>query len=877
MPNPFYSSTKSLSIAFLFSSLCVLLLLACDDQSVQANREDTAGDTAGDTTGGVEINLPPWVWSPADEVEIRVEVDPFELTLSHPHGPPVTFKEGSFGFGVVREINERLSYDPYWLHHEYLNQLPNPPPEFRWVFIQKLIRVEPLEEGDVEGDVIGERGWRLLVKLNDDTSAEMTLTLSSEDSLLITLTADDQVPAAYGYWEAPVRGEENFYGLGESFDHVARRGTYRSMNFQPRLTTESGYNEAHIPVPLLISTQGVSYFFETYQPSYFDVAYHDEEVVRAEQGRPHPMRLHLLWNAHPFDAIDTYYDLTSRPLVPPYWAFAPHYWRNVTSGQAEVESDLRRMRELKIPGGVFWIDRPYQNAYNDCQFDPNRYSNPASMTQTFSDLGYRMMLWHAPYTSEESDAWEEANEGGYFVQGPLFFQNFGKLMDFTHPDVVSLWSNLLDRFNTFNVSGYKLDYGEDVQIGVAGNRLFYSFYDGSDELTMHHKYATYYHRTYLNTLPPHPPRADGDQPHLVDGVILGRSSTFGGQQYTHLLWPGDLDSDFSLHLADDYWVGGLPAAVIGGLTLASSGFPFFASDTGGFRGERPTQEVLIRWAWQTAFSAVMQIGGGGTSHFPWVEASDQEPQYDEDGIRWMREATQWNIRLADYRFTWGLNARYTGAPLLRPFGMSYPLDGRHPDDAYLLGPDLLVTPIIHSSDTRSSPIPEGIWLDFWTQEAISGPAEVERTVPLGSQALFLRQGALIPLLDESIETLNPVADEQIRSHAEDSGALIWLVAPGIDHEYINHDGTMASLHEDQLILTPSEEINTYDQFELDLRFDRESSPIESISVNEEMLLWVMNLDEFERCEVCIWGQSLGRVRAKLPPHIEVTQVITWTH
>ena len=38
--------------------------------------------------------------------------------------------------------------------------------------------------------------------------------------------------AAFGYWEAPARPEEQFYGLGESFDHVARRGTYRSLNFQ---------------------------------------------------------------------------------------------------------------------------------------------------------------------------------------------------------------------------------------------------------------------------------------------------------------------------------------------------------------------------------------------------------------------------------------------------------------------------------------------------------------------------------------------------------------------------------------------------------------------------------------------------------------------
>ena len=840
-----------------------------------------AGTEAG-TEAGAEVP-PPWIWPLEDDVEVQVTYSPFSLRLLHPHGDPLTL--GDLGFGLVPELHPDLSYDPYWTYHEFLGASAPLPEGMVWASVDRLLSVEAISNSSDSED----QSWALKVLLSEGTVATLTLSRSSTSSILLSLSLDseederDEPYAAFGYWEAPAREAENYYGLGESFDHVARRGTYRAMGFQPILEAESGYNEGHIPVPLLISTHGVGYFFETYKPSYFDVAYTDESVVRAEQSLPDPLKLHLIWSAHPFDALNTYYDLTARPLVPPYWSFAPHYWRNVTTGQAEVESDMQQMRDLKIPGGVFWIDRPYQNAYNDCKFDPDRYPDPEAMTLKYSALGYKMLLWHAPYTSEASDAWAEASEGQYFTEGPQFFTNFGRSMDFTHPEAVALWRRLLDRFNEYDVAGYKLDYGEDVQVGIRGRRLHFSFFDGSDELTMHHRYALLYHQTYLDSLPTHPPRTNGDNPHRVNGFILGRSSTFGGQGLAHALWPGDLDSDFHTHLEDDYWVGGLPSAVVAGLTLSASGFPFYGSDTGGFRNERPTQEVLTRWAWQTAFSAIMQIGGGGTSHFPWATSSESEPAYNERGVDWMREAAQWNIRLTDYRFTWGLNARKTGAPLLRPFGMAYPKDGRHPDDAYLLGPDLLVAPIISESSTRSVPIPEGTWLDYWTQEVTVGPADIERVVPLGSQALFLRSGAIIPLLDELTETLGEVINPETRSRAINPGPLTWVIVPGEVNEYLNHDGILAQLTPDTLTLTPHEDaplageaaLPAYSHYKVDLRFDSSLSAPSSLDLNGDDLSWVSDESTFNDCTGCLWSPSAGRVMINLPAHEGIPQSITW--
>jgi len=909
-------------------SLACCALIACDDEpsAAQAGVDEagsgaghhiagSAGAGAGAEAGagagaraGVELGgsgaeggglVEDWSWrlSAEGEAEVLLEVsaEPFSITLRHPHGAPVTLSGEMLGFGTVTSFDESQSYDPYLLHHDFLG-MNRRPSDLAWLHIERLLELreaEPLPSpSELEASHLAEPGWALRVALSNGREATLRLHLSARaegrGALRLTLMppeAREGEPAiSYGFWEAPAREGEEFYGLGESFDQVPRRGTYRAMGFEVLPDTESGYNEGHVPVPLLISTQGVAYFFETHQPSYFDVAYERPDRVRAEQGRPTPLALQLMWSAHPFEALKTYYELTGAPLVPPYWSFAPHYWRNVTQGQEEVEADLATIRELKMPAGVFWIDRPYQRAYNDCTFDPARYDDPQGMRQRFAELGFKLVLWHAPYTSEASDAWERCDSEGYFVSGPLVFMNFGKLMDLTNPGAIELWGELLERFNELDVAGYKLDYAEDIQIGVGGRRLGYDFANGEDDLTMHHRYATFYHRAYLRTLPP------AAEPHAVDAFIMGRSSAFGGQQYTHAIWPGDLDSDYRLHLEEGYWVGGLPASVVAGLTLGASGFPFFAADTGGFRNERPTQEVLTRWAWQSAFSPIMQIGGGGTSHFPWAQASPDEPPYDERGVDWMREATRWNIRLADYRFTWGLKARETGAPLMRPFGMSYPHDGRHPSDTYLLGPELLIAPAMSDEGRREVPLPEGLWYELLGSALTVGPASLSVEIPLGAQAVFVRAGAIIPLLDERTETLTPVSQAQqeagLMSRALTPGALTWLIAlEGAPHERYdmrNHDGAELSLLEEQMggrvVFKPavgSPGLPAHERAKLELRSDPEAAPFTEQLLDGEPLPVVETEAEWERCDACLWRPRAGQTLVRLPPHHGAEQLFEW--
>src|SRR5205823_5572038 len=109
-------------------------------------------------------------------------------------------------------------------------------------------------------------------------------------------------------------------------------------------------------------------------------------------------------------------------------------------------------------------------------------------------------------------------------------------------------------------------------------------------------------------------------------------------------------------------------------------------------------------------------------------------------------------------------------------GLAYPALGEHPIDEYLLGETLVVAPIVAGGVTsRAVTLPPGMWLDWWTGAAVTG--HITATADLHTLPLYLAQGAIIPMLRPTIETLSP-AQAPIDSLATDAGVLYVRIAPG---------------------------------------------------------------------------------------------------
>ncbi len=603
-------------------------------------------------------------------------------------------------------------------------------------------------------------GGRTAVVVVDDGGPGLRLTVVPDEG---------ELPVPWVGVSMPVADHEAFYGLGEHFDTIEHRGRVRPMQIEIELGRESGYNEVHVPVPLLVSSAGWGMLVDSHRPGVFDVAATDPGRVGVVfQQLGDGVTIDLYAPSEPALVTGRYWQRTGAPEVPPDWAFAPLHWRNVNVSGEEVLEDARTMRALDLPTGVMWVDNPWQTTYNSMQPDPDQFPNWDPMVDELHALGFRWLAWTTPYVEAEDPDHAAFSENGWLFEDQLLFSDFGDLVDLTHPDAAAAWALRVAAAHDRGIEGWKLDYGEDVQLGLLGNRLQgWGFTNGEDERTMHHRFASFYHAPYAA------PQAGG-------GLLIGRGGGLGGHTVTDVIWPGDLDNDFERWDDEEdgtLLVGGLVSAVHGGTGLSVSGYPFYASDTGGYRGGRPTHEAFVRWMEYAALLPVWQYGGAGDNHNPWDFEAYGDSQFSDATLAAFRRYAELHTRLWPYYQAAVARMLDEGRPVVLPQGLGDPDSGVHSTLDFFVGDDLFVAPVVDAGvSTWSGTLPTGRWVHWWSGEVAQGAVTVSAAV--GEGPLFQRVGSVVPLLRRSVETLAPATVDGVDSWADDPGELNARIVPG---------------------------------------------------------------------------------------------------
>ncbi len=619
------------------------------------------------------------------------------------------------------------------------------------------------------------------VTLSHPATGDVVLRLVRTNEDVLSLVVDAQGPdVAMLRFDAPMDAG-GYHGLGEQFAGFDARGRVVPMQLHIGGTV-SGTNEAHVPVPFMVSTRGYGMFVETTEAGAFDVGATEPARLSARFEGSHAT-LHLFAQATPRGVIAAYTRLTGLPRLPPTWSFGHQQWRNVWVSDAQVLEDARRLRAEGIPTSTMWIDNPWQTSYSDHTIDRTRFRDPEAMMATLRGLGYRVIFWSVPFLDAVADGatpqnpaerlWVQAREQNLLVRtssgrpyvtitrygGP---DTNGSPLDWTNPAATAFWTDQLRPIIEAGARGFKLDYAEDIVCDLAGTRPGFQFFNGDSERRGHWYYPQGYHAAY---------RAALDRWAGGDGFLIGRASSWGGQRISDLIWPGDLDSDFSNH--EGGRVGGLRAAIHGMVSLAESGFPSFASDTGGYRGGMPDREVLLRWAEHTALSPFMQLGGGGTSHNPWM--------YDPEATQIYRGLARLHDDLTPYFIEHARKAAREGVPPLVSAGVAFPGDAAAGRDteAYLLGDDLFVAPVVTAGATsRMVHVPQGNWVHWWSGTSYSGPADVTIPAPLGQPVLLAREGVVIRMNPQEVQSLVPTEGDRVVDLGDRANVLRIIAFPG---------------------------------------------------------------------------------------------------
>lgn len=586
----------------------------------------------------------------------------------------------------------------------------------------------------------------------------------------------------------PVDAGEPLYGTGDAPRAANVAGTVRELSLRVDLQSDSSLNESHVPVPLVLwPRREAGMFIADDRPGAIDLGKSEPGFVHATFTLPArgAYRVYLYTAPAPLNLVRRYVALTSKPAVPPRWAFAPQQWRNVWNSSDEIRDDATQMRTRGIPGSVMWIDNPWQTGYNTFVIDEQRLAQIDQVIAELTAQGYKVVFWSTPYVGTTSATAADHTEGtqrdffvtddaGLVVDWP--WQNGpGAMVDFTREGATAWWRERIARVIARGAAGFKLDFGEELVPDIAGTVVPFLL-AGGDNSTHHNRYAAGYHEAYLGAFPP------------GEGWLITRAGAWGEQNTNPTIWPGDLDSDFSQHgeLVDGKRsVGGLPSAIARGLGLSVSGYPFYGSDIGGFR-KFPTTETLIRWAQYASLGTIMQLGGGGKSHNPW-----DATLFDASATAIYKTYADLHMQLNPLLWTLALQAGEDGTPVTRPARFMY--DCACDDAMFLLGDDLLAAPVIEpGATTRTVVLPPGTWLDRATGAYVRGDGNpITVPAPLERMPLWQRAGSIVPTFAVYADTLLPATAPNVTSYADPrlGRELRASYAASDPGELTLHDGT----------------------------------------------------------------------------------------
>lgn len=535
--------------------------------------------------------------------------------------------------------------------------------------------------------------------------------------------------------------DERIFGLGDKGGALNKAG----RAFRMETTDCMGYDAKesdplykHIPFYICENSVGCyGIFYDTSDTSYFDFGkeinnyYEPYKYFKTEDN----CLVYYVFFGTKLSVLQQFARLCGKQPLPPKWSFdycaSTMAYTDAPKSQEKMYAFIDKLKEYDLSCGGFYLSSGYTSIGKQryvFNWNKEKFPDVKKFISDFSDKGIEIIPNIKPAFLYNHPLYNEIADKGWFVKNPdgtpfitEFWDGYGSYLDFTNADAFDFWKDKVRQ--TLLDYGITATWNDNNEFDIKDPDAVAAGFDGSPAKAGRIRPIL----TYLMVAASYQSQI-AKNPNLRP-FLSTRSGGIGVRRFAQT-WSGDNRTAFpDLRYCHNI-----------GLTLSLSGMYFYGHDLGGFSGDMPSRELLLRWLQHGIFEPRLTIhswNSDGSATMPW---SYPDIMQSVQGLFAQRK------QLLPYLYNCAYNAVQNEIPMNAPAFLYYDDEKLYSHtDSMMLGKDIFVAFAFDKGENKiSAYLPKG---DYWYlgDKIYAGGQTIELSIaPTDRMPYFVRMGCVLP-------------------------------------------------------------------------------------------------------------------------------------
>ena len=461
------------------------------------------------------------------------------------------------------------------------------------------------------------------------------------------------------------------------------------------------------------------------------------------------------------EVISGYRTLTGKASLYPKWTLGFWQSRERYQSSKDIEENLKKFRDLKIPVDNIVQDWNYWklDSWGSHEFEAARYPNPQAMLDSVHAMNGRFMISVWPKFYDTVKNYKELDSKGWMyhqaikddIHDWLGFR--GSFYDaYSDGARKMFWRQMDENLYTkykFGIDAWWMDASEP-NVRDCTPMWYRKALSGPTALGTSTEYFNAYSIVNADAIYNGQRSVNPNQ----RVFLLTRSGFAGEQRYSTATWSGDIATRWE----------DMRAQMTAGLNYSMAGLPFWGMDQGGFCVEnryvaaqqefdktgkenadlKEWRELQARWNQFGCFVPLYRTHGQWPTREVWNIAPADHPAYKTivayDKLRY---------RLMPYLYSMAGMVHFKDYTMMRGLVMDFNGDDNVYDikDQWMFGPALMACPVgEYQKYSRNVYLPKQKgWYDFYTGKHYAGGQTIVADAPYDKIPVFVPEGSILPV------------------------------------------------------------------------------------------------------------------------------------